>query len=113
MLFLLFDYNVSYLESFQNPFNNFIQRLDTKLLSTSNSIKSIPIEILNRKNSEMFLSTENTLSKKVSNLKVTHKPEVLSPAGGWPQLKAAVANGADAVYFGLEEGFNARARYFY
>jgi collagenase-like PrtC family protease len=39
-----------------------------------------------------------------------YKPEVLSPAGGWPQLKAAIANGADAVYFGLQEGFNARAR---
>ena len=38
------------------------------------------------------------------------KPEVLSPAGGWPQLRAAVCNGADAVYFGLQEGFNARAR---
>lgn len=39
-----------------------------------------------------------------------YKPEVLAPAGGWPQVKAAVANGADAVYFGLQEGFNARAR---
>ena len=38
------------------------------------------------------------------------KPEVLAPAGGWPLLKAAVANGADACYFGLQEGFNARAR---
>ena len=38
------------------------------------------------------------------------KPEVLAPAGGWPQLRAAVANGADACYFGLQEGFNARAR---
>lgn len=37
------------------------------------------------------------------------KPEVLSPAGGWPQLKAAVENGADAVYLGLDD-FNARAR---
>lgn len=37
------------------------------------------------------------------------KPEVLAPAGGWPQLKAAVENGADAVYFGVSE-FNARAR---
>ena len=36
------------------------------------------------------------------------KPEVLSPAGGWPQLRAAVANGANACYFGLQEGFNAR-----
>ncbi len=37
------------------------------------------------------------------------KPEVLAPAGGWPQLRAAVENGADAVYFGLS-AFNARAR---
>lgn len=37
------------------------------------------------------------------------KPEVLAPAGGWPQLRAAVENGADAVYFGLDS-FNARAR---
>lgn len=37
------------------------------------------------------------------------KPEVLAPAGGWPQLRAAVENGADAVYFGLFS-FNARAR---
>ena len=37
------------------------------------------------------------------------KPEVLAPCGGWVQLKAAVENGADCVYFGLTE-FNARAR---
>lgn len=37
------------------------------------------------------------------------KPEVLAPAGGWEQLRAAVENGADAVYFGVSD-FNARAR---
>lgn len=37
------------------------------------------------------------------------KPHVLAPAGGWPQLRAAVACGADAVYFGLD-GVNARSR---
>jgi hypothetical protein len=37
------------------------------------------------------------------------KPEVLAPVGGWPQLRAAVENGADAVYFGLSD-LNARAR---
>lgn len=37
------------------------------------------------------------------------KPEVLAPAGGWPQLQAACENGADAVYFGLDL-FSARAR---
>eukprot|EP00466_Bigelowiella_natans_P012210 jgi/Bigna1/34861/e_gw1.7.7.1 len=36
-------------------------------------------------------------------------PEVLAPAGGWDQMKAAVQAGADAVYFGLDS-LNARAR---
>src|SRR6202453_1253690 len=36
-------------------------------------------------------------------------PELLSPAGDWECVKAAVENGADAVYFGLEK-FNARMR---
>ena len=36
-------------------------------------------------------------------------PELLAPAGNWECLKAAVSNGADAVYFGLT-GFNARMR---
>ena len=36
-------------------------------------------------------------------------PELLSPAGDWDCLKAAVANGADAVFFGLSK-FNARMR---
>ncbi len=37
------------------------------------------------------------------------KPELLAPAGDWEALRAAAANGADAVYFGLSN-FNARAR---
>jgi putative protease len=37
------------------------------------------------------------------------RPELLAPAGDWDALKAAVANGADAVYFGLPR-FNARHR---
>jgi len=36
-------------------------------------------------------------------------PELLSPAGTWESLKAAVANGADAVYFGVD-ALNARMR---
>ena len=36
-------------------------------------------------------------------------PELLAPAGCWESLKAAAANGADAVYFGVEQ-FNARLR---
>jgi putative protease len=37
-------------------------------------------------------------------------PEILAPAGDLPSLRAALAGGADAVYFGLDEGFNARGR---
>ncbi len=36
-------------------------------------------------------------------------PELLAPAGNWDCLRAAVANGADAVYFGMPR-FNARLR---
>ena len=38
-----------------------------------------------------------------------HLPELLSPAGNWDCARAAVANGADAIYFGLPK-FNARMR---
>ena len=38
-----------------------------------------------------------------------YRPEVMSPAGYWPQLQAAVEAGADAVYFGLTH-FSARAK---
>ena len=38
-----------------------------------------------------------------------HKPEIMSPAGYWPQLHAAIEAGADAVYFGLKH-FTARAK---
>ena len=37
-------------------------------------------------------------------------PELMAPAGDWDCARAAVENGADAVYFGLQGGFNARAR---
>src|SRR6478672_13757993 len=36
-------------------------------------------------------------------------PELLVPAGDWEAMRAAVLNGADAVYFGLNK-FNARFR---
>ncbi len=38
------------------------------------------------------------------------RPEILAPAGDRDALSAALAAGADAVYFGLDDGFNARAR---
>lgn len=36
--------------------------------------------------------------------------ELLAPAGNWECARAAVENGADAIYFGLDAGFNARVR---
>src|SRR5881628_2052310 len=36
-------------------------------------------------------------------------PKLLAPAGDWECAKAAVENGADAIYFGLQR-FNARMR---
>src|SRR5262245_6060033 len=37
------------------------------------------------------------------------RPEVLAPAGDMDCVRAAIENGADAVYFGVQK-FNARAR---
>jgi putative protease len=38
-----------------------------------------------------------------------YKPELLAPAGDWECARAAVENGADAIFFGLDR-FNARMR---
>jgi putative protease len=46
------------------------------------------------------------LKSEISDLKL---PELLAPAGDWDCAKAAVENGADAIYFGLDK-FNARMR---
>src|SRR5215471_15173843 len=50
----------------------------------------------------------NTLGSQ-DTLEEVIKPEILSPAGHWPQLHAAIDAGADAVYFGLTH-FTARAK---
>ena len=43
------------------------------------------------------------------NSTIGRKPELVMPAGSMDALKAAVLNGADAVYFGSKK-FNARLR---
>lgn len=60
-----------------------------------------------RKNSQLYRELEEGMESAQPRRR---KPEVLAPAGGWPQLRAAVRAGADAVYFGLDVGLNARAR---
>ncbi|KAJ8601617.1 hypothetical protein CTAYLR_007255 [Chrysophaeum taylorii] len=68
-----------------------------------------------RKAPELFEDDDHLRGDKVPGRsclmpkKKKKKPEVMAPAGGWPQLRAAVNNGADAVYFGLSR-FSARAR---
>lgn len=47
-------------------------------------------------------SVSNTIAR-------LRRPDLLAPAGNWECAKAAVENGADAIYFGLER-FNARMR---
>src|SRR6478609_4099222 len=42
-------------------------------------------------------------------MSLRRKPEVMSPAGYWPQLRTAIEAGADSVYFGLHH-FSARAK---
>jgi len=44
-----------------------------------------------------------------SALRAPQLPELLAPAGDWDCARAAVENGTDAIYFGLEK-FNARMR---
>src|SRR5207253_1534709 len=59
--------------------------------------------------------SEPNASEKTASDSVCHSspglrvPELLAPAGDWDCAKAAVENGADAIYFGLEK-FNARMR---
>jgi putative protease len=55
--------------------------------------------------------TDNLTTKIATKLatKLAIKPEIMSPAGYWPQLQAAIEAGADAVYFGLKH-FTARAK---
>jgi putative protease len=58
-----------------------------------------------------MVSTAPTESAKNAQdaAKIPRLPELLAPAGDWECAKAAVENGADAIYFGLEK-FNARMR---
>src|SRR5438270_3620202 len=53
-------------------------------------------------------SLESALNQAPSD-PVRTVPELLAPAGDWECAKAAVENGADAIYFGLAK-FNARMR---
>src|SRR4051794_4144720 len=55
------------------------------------------------------VDAQETINQQPLALSATRIPELLAPAGDWECAKAAVENGADAIYFGLEK-FNARMR---
>lgn len=76
-------------------------KASNRMWMTLSSVNSINNVAISRKNVGLFNEYGRDLS---GNAKELVKPEILAPAGGWNQLKAAVANGADAVYFGLQEG---------
>jgi putative protease len=50
------------------------------------------------------------LSPPLAPMSAALRPELLAPAGDWDCVRAAIENGADAIYLGLDCGFNARAR---
>ncbi|MDX2109979.1 MAG: DUF3656 domain-containing protein [Verrucomicrobiota bacterium] len=56
----------------------------------------------------MSLDTTATIESPATR-PVLRKPEVLAPAGDWDCARAAVENGADAIYFGVGR-YNARVR---
>lgn len=65
-------------------------------------------DLEHRKNPQLYATAGRAAP--AAKRKPRSKPEVLAPAGGWAQARAAVASGADAIYFGVRESFNARAR---
>ena len=76
--------------------------------------KTLPqAELINRRKSPALwredLQPLCTREKNKSSPLPIRPPEVMAPCGGFPQLKAAIANGADSVYLGLS-AFSARAR---
>jgi len=62
-----------------------------------------------RKNSMAIRPIRGLLVLRPMSTTAAEHPELLAPAGDWDCVRAAVANGADAVYFGLPR-FNARLR---
>ena len=55
------------------------------------------------------LTDSTTTAPPAMQMESLRLPELLAPAGDWECARAAVENGADAIYFGLDK-FNARMR---
>ncbi len=55
------------------------------------------------------MTSPSTNAAATATARPVKRPELLAPAGDWECARAAVENGADAIYFGLSR-FNARMR---
>lgn len=83
------------------------------------AIPSLSLDVETRKNVGLYSGLEEPAGPPrhdsasvvggASSLAVERPPEILAPAGGWAQARAAVVSGADSIYFGVR-GLNARVR---
>jgi len=104
-----------------NPKNNISKNVViTSSTQSSKRPKYLPEkELINRRkspalwrndlNNHHLSDPNNPQSSYSSSFQPTEPPEIMSPVGGWPQLHAAIANGADSIYLGLSS-YSARAR---
>jgi putative protease len=75
---------------------------------------ALPEDALSRRSFMVNVKPEMTGTATTESIRhpqsaIRKLPELLAPAGDWDCARAAVENGADAIYFGLEK-FNARMR---
>lgn len=84
-----------------------------RISNSENSCSIVPTECNNNQQNPRKIqatsSVKNDVLLAAQQLQQKGPPELMSPAGGWPQLVAAVVNGADAIYLGLTS-YSARAR---
>lgn len=83
----------------------------TTFLSTVDGLAVPQSELVNRRKSPALWrdDLEKDDDPQFDRGLVRRPPEVMAPCGGWPQLHAAIGNGADSIYLGLS-AFSARAR---
>ncbi|CAJ1954674.1 unnamed protein product [Cylindrotheca closterium] len=101
---------MAYRKSLQSLLLTFSLASITSALSTKNLPDS---QLIDRRKSPALwredLAPDDDVSRSSTRRLVQRAPEVMSPVGGWPQLQAAIGNGADSIYLGLS-AFSARAR---
>ena len=99
---------------FQEPrrqVGSLLDPISPKQLDSGLALGTCPLALRYNGNLPILVEIDRLMSVPTSPLPSPRtKPELLAPAGDRDCLRAAIENGADAVYFGLATGFNARAR---